>query len=167
MIYTATVSGVAVTAAQDVFEIVPPATSRVRIRECRFGQYTDFGDAAAEILSVTIIRGFTTTGSGGSTVTPRNVQGHTGALSASSTVKANNTTVAQDGTGVTLWADTWNIATPWIFAPTMPSPRQGWWGEHFILAPSQRLVFRITAPADSITLNASLVFEEIGFGGAA
>lgn len=167
MIYTATFSAIAVSAAQDVFELVAPATSRVRIREIKLGQYTDFGDAAAEILSVLLIRGFTTSGSGGAAVTPANVQGHTGALAASSTVERNNTTVAQDGTGVTLYADTWNIATTWWFAPSMPSPRQGWWGEHLIIAPSQRFVVRITAPADSVTCNGTLVFEELGFGGAA
>jgi len=164
-IYTATFSAVAVSAAQDVFEITPPANSRVRIRELRLGQYTDFGDAAAEILSVLIIRGYTVSGSNGTAVTPTNVSGHSGALAASSAVEANNTTVANTGSPVTLWADAWNIATPYIFAPTMPAPRQGWWGEHLILAPSQRLVFRITAPADALTMNGTLVFEEIGMGG--
>ena len=165
MIYTATVSAVAVTVTQDVFEITAPVNSRVRIRECRIGQYTDFGDAAAEILSVLVIRGYTVSGSGGTTPTPTNVSGHTGALAASSVVEANNTTLANTGTAVTLYADTWNIATPWWFAPSMPSPRSGWWGEHLIIAPSQRVVVRITAPADSITCNGTLVFEETGYPG--
>ena len=165
MIYTATFNAVAVTAAQDVFELVAPANSAVRIRECRIGQYTDFGDAAAEILSVLIIRGYTVSGSGGTSVTPANVKGLTGSLAASSTVEANNTTVANTGTPITLYSDVWNIATPWWFAPSMPSPRSGWWGEHLIIAPSQRVVVRITAPADSITVNGTLVFEETGYPG--
>src|SRR3990167_9808586 len=51
-IFTATVNAVVVSAAQDVFEIVAPQGKRVKIREIVLGQYTDFGDAAAEILSV-------------------------------------------------------------------------------------------------------------------
>jgi len=153
-IFTAAIAGVAVTAAQDVFEIVAGAATRVRIREIRLGQYTDFGDAAAEILSVTVMRGHTTSGSGGSSVTPSNVQGHTGAAAATSTVEANNTTVAANGSPVTLIADAWNIAAGWWYYP----PEE----EQIVLEKAQRLVVRITAPADSITVNGTIVFEEIG-----
>jgi len=156
-IYTATFSAVAVTAAQDVFEIVAPATSRVRLREVRLGQYTDFGDAAAEILSVQIIRGYTTSGSGGSAVTPSNIEGLTASKSAESTVEANNTTVAQAGTGSVVISDVWNIAAGWWYYP----PEE----ETPIIDVSQRLVVRITAPADSITVNGTMVFEEIGKAG--
>ena len=152
-IYTAVVSQIAVAAAQDVFEIVAGSASRVRIREIRLGQYTDVGDAAAETLSVQIIRGSTTSGSGGGTVTPTNISGHSGALAAASTVERNNTTLAQDGTGAVLLSDVWNIAAGWWYYP----PEE----EMPILDNSQRLVVRISAPADSITTNATLVFEEI------
>ena len=155
-IYTATFSAVAVTAAQDVFEIVSPSNSRIAIRKVIVGQYTDFGDAAAEILSILIIRGFTTTGSGGSAVVGKNVQGHTGAPTTTAVIAANNTTVALNGTGVTLIADTINIAAGWIYDP----PPE----ERLIVDPSVRLVVRITAPADSITMNGTLIYEELGQG---
>src|SRR5215472_4725053 len=40
---TPTFDGIACQAAQDVFDIVAPATSNVVIREIKIGQYTDFG----------------------------------------------------------------------------------------------------------------------------
>lgn len=153
-IFSAVVSGAAAAAAQDVFEIVAGSTTRVRLHEVRLGQTTDFGDATAEGLSVTLIRGFTTTGSGGAAVTPVNLSGHANALPAASTVKRNNTTLAQDGSGATIFADAWNIADSWYYTPAneqMP-----------ILEKDQRLVVRVSAPADEITMNATLVFEEIG-----
>ena len=71
-IFSATFSAVAVSVAQDVFELVAPSNSRVAIHSVSLGQYSDAGDASAELLSVTILRGHTTSGSGGSSVTPSN-----------------------------------------------------------------------------------------------
>jgi multidrug resistance efflux pump len=65
-VYTATFNAVAVTAAQDLFSIVAPSDGRVVIRELRIGQYSDFGDAQAEILPILLIRGYTVAGSVGS-----------------------------------------------------------------------------------------------------
>lgn len=153
-IFSAVASGVAVATAQDVFEIVAGSATRARLHEIRLGQTTDFGDAAAEGLSVTLIRGFTTAGSGGAAVTPVNLAGHANASPAASTVKRNNTTLAQDGAGATILADAWNIADSWHYAPAneqMP-----------ILEKDQRLVVRVSTPTDEITMNATLMFEEIG-----
>ena len=149
--YTATFSAVAVSAAQDLFEITAPSTHRVAIREIRLGQYTEFGDAAAEILSLLIIRSYTTTGSGGAAVTPTPLIPSDAA--AASTVARNNTTVAADGTPLILVADAWNIATPFRWLPDMDG--------RIIIAPSTRLVVRITAPADAMTTNGTLIFEEL------
>ena len=44
--YACTFDGIACQAAQDLFEIVAPATSNVVLREIKLGQYTDFGDMA-------------------------------------------------------------------------------------------------------------------------
>lgn len=156
-IHTATFTAVAVTAAQDAFEITADTTTRVKIREVMLGQYSDAGDAQAELLSVLFIRGNTVTGSGGSTVTPANISGHTGALSAVSVVKANNTTVATSGTTKTLRAEAWNVQTPYIYAPEED--------EYLILEAGQRLCIRLTAPADSLTMNGTMTFEEYGQGG--
>ena len=41
-VYTASFSAVAITAAQDLFEIVAPADARVRLLEIDLGQRSDF-----------------------------------------------------------------------------------------------------------------------------
>ena len=55
---------------------------------------------------------------------------------------------------MTLLADSWNVAGGWRYYP-VPD-------ERIVLEKDQRLVVRISAPADAITLNGTLVFEEIG-----
>jgi len=150
-IFTATVAAVAVTAIQDVWEIVAPPDKRVRIREVVISQYTDFGDAASEILSVKVIRGFTTAGSGGS-VPVANCVADAG-KSSKAVILANNTTQAVNGAGVVVRASAWNITSEWTYIPDQ--------AERIVLQPNQRLVVMITAPADSITLNSTIVWEEI------
>lgn len=145
--YAATFSAVAVSAAQDLFEIAAPSTHRVCVRKCFISQYSDFGDAQAELLSVTVLRGYTTTGSGGSAVTPVNFKPWGPA--ANSTVAKNNTTVASNGSPVTLIADAFNVAAGW------------WLPQPIWLDVSTRLVIRISAPADSLTMNGTLVFDEV------
>lgn len=150
--YFAAFSAVAITLAQDVLEIAAPATKSVVIHSIFLGQYSDAADAQDEMLSLLIIRGNTTTGSGGSTITP--AKALTSQSAAASTVKANNTTVATAGSPVTLVADSFNVRAGYQSRPTPE--------ERIILAPSERLVVRITAPADSLTTNGTLIFEEIG-----
>lgn len=148
-IYSAVFSAVSVSAAQDVFEIVAPSKARVTIRKIVLGQYSDFGDAQAEHLSVKIIRGHTTGGSGGSTVTPASLNGY--APPSEATVEANNTTVATTG-GTDLIADMMNVSAGWLYEP-LPE-------ERITISDGERLVVRITAPADALTMNGTLVFEE-------
>ena len=168
-IYAATFSAVAIAAAQDVFEITAPSTGFVVLREIRLGNYSIAGDANAEMLSVLVLVGYTTTGSGGTTLTPANVVNWTASggsdvlgrtvsrapLVASSVVKANNTTVAANGSPVTVLADTMNVAGGFRWYP-------GFRGERFVLDKSQRAVVRITLPSISFTGNGTLLFQEIG-----
>ena len=67
-IYTAQFNGVAVTAAQDLFELVAPATGIIRIHELDISQTSDVGDAQEELLLLTMKSGATSAGSGGSTL---------------------------------------------------------------------------------------------------
>ncbi|MBP8301429.1 MAG: hypothetical protein KA020_13765, partial [Planctomycetes bacterium] len=64
--YAVTFNAVAVSAAQDLFEITPGDDKPCEIVSLSIGQYSDAGDAAAELLGIQIIRGFTASGSGGS-----------------------------------------------------------------------------------------------------
>lgn len=152
--YAATFSATAVTAAQDVFEITAPAGKAVRILEVRLGQYSDAGDAEAENLSVLFMRGHTTGGSGGSSPTPVKFNPQIGGA-ADSSVGANNTTVAT-GSAATLLADSFSIAAGFYWRAVSDPPMS------IVLSPGQRFVVRITAPTDSLTMNGTIVFEEIG-----
>ena len=153
-IHFATFSAVAVTLAQDLFEITAPTASPVEIREITIGQYSDFADAQAELISIQLIRGYTVSGSGGSTLTPATRTGFTSATAAASVVKANNTTVANTGTASILVADSFNVAAGWVYRPLR---REG-----IVIRPGIRLVCRITAPVDAITMNGTIVFDELG-----
>lgn len=152
-VYSATFAAVSSTNARDVFQIVAPADGKVAILGVNLAQYSDAGDAEAEILSVQFIRGSTASGSGGAANTPSNMHGHTGALTASSSVGTNHTTVAS--TGNILLATAWNVQVPFDYRASV------YQDEIITLAPSQRFVVRLTAPADAVTLNGTLIFEEL------
>ena len=154
-IYTAQFSGVAVTAQQDLFEIVAPATAIIVIHDIQLGQTTELGDAAEESLLLLMKSGSTTTGSGGSA--PAKVSQLFGSAASGATVAANNTTKATVGTIVTHggFPPTWNIRVPYEKVWT-PECRP-------ILAPSRRWTFELAStPADSITMSGSVTWEEIG-----
>ena len=55
--YSATFDNIAVTAAQDVFEIATPATTGCTLLGVFLGQTTRQGDAQAEMLRWQVIRG--------------------------------------------------------------------------------------------------------------
>lgn len=146
-IFTATLGGIAIVAAQDIFEITAGA-KRVIIRGVLLNQFSDFGDAQAEILSVSIIRG-QAAGTGGSVITPTNLK--SGGVAPGAAVKGN---VTGPGAGGTLiLADGWNVAAGWTYLPVK--------AERIDLVPGERAGIRINAPADSLTCNQTLIFEEV------
>lgn len=147
--FSVSFAAVAMSAAQDVFELVAPTNKRLYLRKIMVGQYSDFGDAQAELISVQIIRGYTVTGSGGSAPTPA---AFVPTATSSATVAVNNTTVATGGTAVVLVADTWNVAAGWLWSP---APE-----EVIVIPAATRVVVRITAPTDAVTANGTLIYEE-------
>lgn len=153
-VFTGAFAGVATDGAQDLWELNVHASTRVLVREIRIGQYSDAGDAAAEILGVQLITGHADSGTGGQAVTPKNISTISGAPSAVSTLERSNTTIAANGTAVTHIADTFNIQAGWWYYP----PED----ERLILEAGTRLVVRITDPADELTVNSTILFEEIG-----
>ena len=156
--HTATFEGITfgVSTPQDAFELVVAAGKRVRIRRAALHQYSDFADAQAEILPVSIVRGYTTSGSGGASVTPVNTKSDGPA--ASSTIERNNTTLASGGTAEVLAAEGWNVAAGWVWEPTEKEsePEQSW------LVAGDRVVIRVGGANDALTVNGSLTFDEEG-----
>lgn len=150
--YAVSFNAVAITAAQDLFEISPADDKPVRLLGLVVGQYSDVGDANSENLGISIIRGYTASGSGGSTPTPAPMDGIDTA--AGFAAETNNTTVANTGTAVTLWSDVWNTQAGYV----------NWFPEGAQPQASQAnttIVVRITAPADSVTTNGTLIVQEV------
>jgi hypothetical protein len=154
-IYSANFENVAVTAAQDFFEILPADDKPVRILEVHITQSSDSGDAAAEALRGRCRRlpATVTSGSGGSSVTPTPLDAADTAFGG--TCAANHTTQATtSGTGVLLHAEAFNIAVGLhqVWPPgNQPLIRQG---EAFVAE-------LLAAPADSLSMSGTVLIEEI------
>lgn len=151
-IYTVQFNGVAVTAQQDLFEVVAPSAQRVLLHCLELSQTTEFGDAQEEDLLILIKRGQTTTGSGGGSYTA--VPTDPLSAAAGSTCKINNTTKATAGTIVTVRPDAWNVRNGYIWLPP-PELR-------ITVGGGVRATVELaTTPADSITMNGCLWLEEL------
>jgi hypothetical protein len=151
-IYSVIFDAVAVTAAQDLFEISPADDKPVEIVGLFIAQVTDVGDAADEILKYSIIRGFTSSGSSGSTPTPAPLSSIDTA--AGFAVECNNTTVANTGTSVTLHNDAFNVRAGlqlWFPPEARPSASQA----------NTTIVVRIPAPSDSLTMSGTIYVREL------
>lgn len=155
--YVGEFTGVAKTAAGDMIELIAPSDAVLVIHEVKVTQSTEAGDAQSEQLDVVFKRasGTYTSGSGGSTATPRPM--NFGDAAFGGTLETNNSTPASAGTGVlnTLFTMAENVHNGWHYLPT-PEAR-------VVISPSQALVVALgTSPADSVTFNLYVVFEEIG-----
>ena len=152
-VYTVTFENVAVTVAQDLFEITPADDKPVEIIGLSVSQSTELGDAAEEQLRIQIIRGHTTSGSGGTAPTPVPVNPNDTA--AGFTAEVNNTTIASVGTTTIPYSKTFNVRVgldEWFPQETEPKAGQG----------NTTIVVRLlAAPADSITMGGTLWVREV------
>jgi hypothetical protein len=152
--YTVVFDNVAVAASQDLFELTPTDDKPVKIYGLFLGQITAEGDANEDLWRWTVIRGFTTGGSGGTAPTPRPLNRSDAA--AGFTAEVNNTTKATTGTTHTCHADADNIRGGIKF----------WWPEGSEPQASQAdttIVVRLESTPDaSTTCSATLYVEEEG-----
>ena len=152
--YTIPIAAVASPAAIfDAWEVLAAANKPVKILRIVIGQTSDVGDAAEEILTASIIRGHTTSGSGGTVVTPQPVDDVDTAAGA--VVETMNTTIASAGTPETTHVITWNerVGLDHIF-PSGSEPRTD------LVTANNRTVVRISAPADAVTISGYIEIEE-------
>lgn len=151
--YSVVFEGVAVTAAQDFFELSPADDKPITIHAIYLSQSTEVGDAAEEMLRVEIVRGHTSGGSGGTAPTPTPLDPSGSAAGCAAEV--NNTTIASAGTTTILHAETFNERVGWVYIPTpecRPKASQ---------ANTTIVVRLMAAPADSVTMSGTLYFEEM------
>lgn len=151
-IYVASFEAVAVTAAQDLFEVQPADDEKVTIHGLYLSQSSDFGDAEEEGLLVKIVRGNSTPGSGGTNITPAPVDPKVGAAAA--TVDRNNTTEASAGTEEVLHSEVMNVRVGMAYIPTPEARPQADQGNTTLC------VRLIDAPADELTMSGTLIYEE-------
>lgn len=152
--HTISVGPSTVTAAVDLFEILAASGKPFLLHEIVINQSSDYGDAAAEGLTITLKRatGSYTSGSSGGSPTSGKHLTNDAALGA--TVEALNTSQATAGSGAItiIRGESFNIQAGYQY---FPAPEQ-----RIMFLPSEALILSMTAPADSITLTGSVVIEE-------
>lgn len=156
MRYSAVFDAVAVSAAQDLFELTAPSDAVCVILSCRVGQTSDYGDSEAEGLQITLRRGNgATSGSGGSAATEVGLEA--GFATAGAAVEVNNTTQMTAGGGSleVLHEEAFNAQVGWLYQP-IPE-------ERIVVSPSDLFTVALdSAPTDALTMSGTLVWEEIG-----
>jgi hypothetical protein len=154
-IYTVSFAATSVAAAVDAFELVAADDKPIELVGIVFDQtgVADVGDAQEELLRWSVIRGFTTSGSGGGTPTPAKTKARD--VAAGFTAETLNTTLAVTGTTETIHESAFNVRTGerfWWIPDTEPDCSQA----------DTRIVVRLAAPADAITLSGTLYVREYG-----
>lgn len=152
-VYSVNFENVAVTVAQDLFEITPADDKPVKLLGLFLSQYTELGDVAEEMLRIQVIRGHSSSGSGGSAQTPVPID--SGSPAASFAAEVNNTTIASSGTAAVIHSDTFNVrAGLQLFWTPETAPRA--------TQNDGTIVVRLlSTPTDSITMGGTLYVEEI------
>ena len=150
--YSISISGVASPAAAfDFVEINAAANKPVRIRRIIIAQ-TSEPSTEEEQLALTVIRGHSTSGSGGDT-TPDGGPMSSSDTAAAYAAETMNTTIASAGTPINLIESAWNTRAGFdlAFAPEeAPESING------VL-----LVVRSSAPTDAVTIRATIWVEEL------
>lgn len=157
-LYVVEFHAVAITAQQDLFYIKPAADKVCFIEQVKLGNVggtADAGDAQEEMLSIEFcyVPATVTAGSGGGAFTPLAIPINDSA--AGFTARINDTTKAtSSGTITNRDSDSFNVRIPFLW---QPAP------EHRILvANAAAVTCRLnTTPADSITVNGSMLVREL------
>jgi hypothetical protein len=144
----------------DIFEITPADDKPVYIAGFTLdnvGGTADAGDSQEEMLRLSIIRGYTSSGSGGSATAANGAPlGSSGGAASGFTFDAMNTTVATTGTAVTLWAGGWNVRVP----------LREFWPEELMPGASQTnttILLRMhSTVADDIAVSGTMYVVEVG-----
>lgn len=136
----------------DLFEITPADDIPLEVIGLVLAVTSELGDAAEEILPIQIIRGHATSGNGTS-ATPRPIDPK--GQAASFTAETVGATIASTGTGVTVFADAFNVRSGYqMWFPDGCGPR--------VTQAETTLVVRSSATvADDVTMSGTLFVREI------
>ena len=153
-VYTATFQNVTVAAAQDLFELIADATAVIELISFQLSQATLVGDAAEEMLRISVEghSGGISGGSGGTT--PGEIPTELGNAAAVTVVDANNTTEISGGTKVTHEELIWNVRVPLqIYYPPE---------ERYYASPTDALTITLLTAPTSTSMSGMVKFREIG-----
>lgn len=152
-IYSVQFENVAVSAAQDFFEVLPADDKPVRLLWARV---SNVASETSEQLRIRIKRmpATVTSGSGGSTPTIQKLVSTD--ASAGFSVEANNTTPATtSGTAQVLWSEGFNVLTGWDYLPTPECV--------FVFVQGEGLIIDLpAAPGSSTNMSGTIMLEELG-----
>lgn len=153
--YSFSATALSTTGPTDLWCVTGPSNSRYAVREIVLGQYSDAGDAQAEMLSITFLSG-STAPSSGTAITGLNLNRYSTAQTplASCTVVGPSTTIASTSSASLIRAESFNVMGGYRYYP-VPAERP-------IMGLSQRFVVRVSGPNDPLTLNGTLMLQEIG-----
>jgi hypothetical protein len=146
--YSAVIEDQATTVAADLFQIEGNTVIPV-IHYITISQNLDFGDAAAEMIVIKIRR---VTDAVTTPLATKN-QMDSGDSAGGADVITYDTTQLTTG-AATIFAENWNIALPFIW---MPPPEQ-----RIVVPTANAVVVTMEAPDDSLTISATMIWEEIG-----
>lgn len=149
-VYTVGFQDVAITALQDMVEILVPTAGVIEILRVEVAQKSDYGDAQAEGASWRLVRATGASGTGGSAATP--AQHCHGDAASTCTCETNNTSLAT--TRVAIIPRAFSVQAGDIWVPT-PSEVIRVKAAHFFC------VELIANPADSLTVSAAVTFKEL------
>lgn len=144
---------VAVTAAQDFFELNAAAAKPLVVEDGELTQSTELGDAQEEQLVLRWRRGNTTSGSGGTAPTP--AKKNPSFAASTFTAEVNNTTKATAGTVDTICPSTWQVRAEKRFVPLPQGVIECQGGGRLCLE-------LVNAPVDSVTISGWLLVREVG-----
>jgi hypothetical protein len=144
------------TSAKDLFEIIAGAVKGFRLCELRISQITEVLDAQDEKITVTLTRasGTYTPGTAGTAIAI--VKWDSASSAAVATGKTNNTTQAVVGTGAFAVI---MVTALYVVKDELVIRYEG--DERPVFNINEALIVAISAPADTITLNGTLIFEEM------
>jgi hypothetical protein len=140
-------------AERDVFDIQGSTETRLRLHQVELSQHSEVAGASEERLPVEILTGAVVASSGGTAGVPTRYldRGATSLVSAA----YNATTVAGAASDETLrWGGAWPINECFNYEPASDKRIQTGLNEN--------LSVRIGVPADALSLNGTIVWEEIG-----
>lgn len=152
-VYSVTFQAVAVTAVQDLFELLAGSSFGFHLLSVHLSQSTEIADAEEEMMRIAIEghSGAITSGSGGSAgaEVPTNI----GNAASGVVSEINNTTEMSGGAKVTHHEEAWNVRVPMTLI-WMPETR-------IYVAPTDGLtVTLLSTPTDSITMSGTIYYEE-------